>query len=143
MISFGYIWCVQWMVTMLLTMGPPVETGYATGIQFYEGSLPEARVQAAAEDKLIFIEVYADWCTVCKVMEESTFRDPEVMDLIDAHFLAWKVNIESTQGKLFAIQEDVQVLPALLILDAQGQKLMQIDQALQPKALLKMLKSHL
>ncbi|NND09097.1 MAG: DUF255 domain-containing protein [Saprospiraceae bacterium] len=141
MTSFGYIWCVQWMMGVVLNTTPlSIDQ---SGIQFYPGSLQEVRSEAALQDKLVFVEVYADWCTVCKVMEESTFRNPEVVDLIDQHYLAWKVNIESTPGKLFAIQEGIKVLPSLLVLDKNGRQLSKIDQALQPSALLKVLKSHL
>ncbi len=143
MVSFCGLWFLKWVLPLVVSFAPTADDTSHMGIQFYDGTLQEARDQAMADDKLIFIEVYADWCTPCKVMEESTFRDAQVVDLIENHFLAWKVDVESTPGKLFAIQEGIHSLPALLVQDAQGNPLMKINKALQPQAFIQMLKAHL
>ena len=38
-------------------------------------SLTSVVDQAIAENKLIFVDIYADWCTPCKMMDEDVFSD--------------------------------------------------------------------
>ena len=41
-------------------------------------NLEEGQLQAKAENKLMMIDTYADWCVACKELEEFTFSTPEV-----------------------------------------------------------------
>jgi len=45
--------------------------------------------------KLIFIDVYTDWCGWCKKMDQSTFKDSAVVAYMNEHFYAVKMNAES------------------------------------------------
>ncbi len=47
------------------------------------------------EKKFIFIDMYTDWCTWCKKMDGSTFKDPSVINYIDQNFYAVKLNPET------------------------------------------------
>ena len=100
-------------------------------------------VRAQLEDKLIFVDVYAPWCTSCKLMEESTFRSNEVATLLNRHYVPVKIDIESLEGEIFATQENISTLPALLVLNQEGDKLTQVNEALQTEDMLKLLKKHL
>ena len=56
--------------------------------------------------KKIFIDVYTDWCSWCKVMDEKTFSHPEIATYLNTYFYPVKFNAESTkpitfQGKQF------------------------------------------
>ncbi len=112
-------------------------------INFHYGDMRAVIDLAKSEDKLIFVDVYASWCTSCKLMEESTFRSEDVTDLINDHYVPVKLNIESLEGEIFAVQEGITVLPALLVLNKEGNKLTQVNQALQVEGMVKLLKKHL
>lgn len=112
-------------------------------INFHHGDMKTVINRAQSEDKLIFVDVYASWCTSCKLMEESTFRSEDVTDLINDHYVPVKLNIESLEGEIFAVQEGITVLPALLVLNKKGNKLTQVNQALQAEGMVKLLKKHL
>ncbi|HHJ20854.1 MAG TPA: thioredoxin domain-containing protein [Gammaproteobacteria bacterium] len=43
--------------------------------------------QAQAEDKYLLLDLVAVWCHWCHVMEEKTYRDPRVVQLIQQHFV--------------------------------------------------------
>jgi thioredoxin-related protein len=44
--------------------------------------------------KKIFIDVYTDWCGWCTHMENTTFHDSTVVDLMNKYFIAVKLNAE-------------------------------------------------
>ncbi len=45
-------------------------------------SLEDVRRQIADSDRPVLLDLYADWCISCKVMERSVFPDPEVAALL-------------------------------------------------------------
>ena len=58
-------------------------------------SWEEAMKKNETENRLIFIDVYTDWCGWCKVMDKKTFTDPEVVKQLNEHFYAVKFNAEA------------------------------------------------
>ena len=57
------------------------------GIQFAEGSWEEVLRQAAEQNKLIFVDVYTDWCGPCKMMSRNVFPASEVGAFFNEHFI--------------------------------------------------------
>jgi len=53
---------------------------------------PEIFAQAKRENKLILLDLEAVWCHWCHVMAETTYRDPAVVGLINARYLAVRVD---------------------------------------------------
>lgn len=111
-------------------------------IHFRGGDLKSNMKLAENEQKLLFVDITARWCHSCKLMEETTFRSPEVVKLINDHYVAIKVDADQIEGKLLAAQENVKVLPALIVMDARGNRLDMINQAPSEDRLTSMLKSH-
>jgi uncharacterized protein YyaL (SSP411 family) len=56
---------------------------------------PETFARAKAERKYIVMDGSAEWCHWCHVMEATTYHDPEVRKVLDAHFIAVKVDVDS------------------------------------------------
>jgi len=52
--------------------------------------------KARKESKHIVIDFYADWCKWCKVMDEKTFSDVTVKELMRKRFIPIRVNSENT-----------------------------------------------
>ncbi|HBH36704.1 MAG TPA: hypothetical protein DDW45_10385 [Gammaproteobacteria bacterium] len=48
--------------------------------------------QAKQQNKLVFLDLTAEWCLFCKKMDETTYRDPEVVAYINEHFLPVRVS---------------------------------------------------
>ena len=45
----------------------------------WTGSLHEGLAQAKAENKLVFIDMWATWCKNCFAMDKTTFEDEQVI----------------------------------------------------------------
>jgi uncharacterized protein YyaL (SSP411 family) len=56
---------------------------------------PETFARAKAEHKYIVLDGSAEWCHWCHVMEATTYHDAEVRKLLDKHFIAEKVDVDS------------------------------------------------
>jgi thioredoxin-related protein len=64
-------------------------------------TLEEAAKRAKSEKRPIFIDVYTDWCGWCKVMDKSTFSEPEVAKLLNDKFYAVKFDAEQKEDVNF------------------------------------------
>jgi uncharacterized protein len=51
--------------------------------------------RARSEGRLLLVHGAAEWCHWCHVMEETTYRDPEVGALVRDHFVAVRVDVDS------------------------------------------------
>lgn len=50
---------------------------------------------AREHDKIILINVVAQWCHWCHVMDETTYEDPQVVALLDEHFVTIRVDSDA------------------------------------------------
>lgn len=99
--------------------------------------------QAVTADKLIFVDIYADWCTPCKMMDEDVFSDENVSDFMKANFVNYKVDGEKHNGPNLGVMFGVGGYPTLLILDQKGRVLERNDGALYHSGLKRMAKEAL
>ena len=76
-------------------------------------SIEEAEARCTKEPKMIFIDVYTDWCGWCKRMDKDTFSNPVIAKYMNEHYYAVKLNAETSdtivfQGKQYVgyVRED-------------------------------------
>lgn len=86
-------------------------------------SLSEVLLKAEKEDKIVFIDMYADWCLPCKVMDEEVFNDKATADFMNGNFINYKVNGEKGEGPDLAVLFQVKGYPTHLFVDAKGRVL--------------------
>jgi thiol-disulfide isomerase/thioredoxin len=92
----------------------------AQGIDFFHGTFDEAKAKAKAEDKLIFVDAYAEWCGPCKKMAANVFTKPKAGDFFNSNFINLKIDMEKEENAVFAGQYPVSAYPTLMVLDAEG-----------------------
>ncbi len=92
----------------------------AKGIEFFEGSLEEAKQSAAEQGRLIFIDAYTTWCGPCKRMSAQVFTKDEVGEFYNSAFVNLKLDMEKGEGKAFQRKYRVTAFPTLLFLDSEG-----------------------
>lgn len=88
----------------------------------------EAAFAAARESgKLVLVDLYADWCTWCKVMDKEVFATPEFQRFASDYVLL-RVDVEDgAEGTAIQRRYGAESLPALLLLDAQRALVGRID----------------
>ncbi|MHC1775657.1 MAG: thioredoxin family protein [Lentimicrobium sp.] len=88
--------------------------------------------------KMIFVDIYTDWCGWCKKMDSETFSNPEVVAYMNKKYYAVKLNAEqkgpinfkeqvfvnaspekpkSTHGLALALLKNEKLYPSYVILD--------------------------
>src|ERR1700690_970759 len=55
----------------------------------------EAFARAKREHKYVILDLEAVWCHWCHVMDATTYRDPRVISLLGAHYIAVRVDQDS------------------------------------------------
>lgn len=70
-----------------------------TTIQWH--TLEEALAAQKENPKKLLIDVYTDWCGWCKVMDQKTFTDPNVIQHLNENYYAVKFNAEQKQPITF------------------------------------------
>ncbi len=61
-------------------------------VKWWGGWCAKAFEKAINEDKPLLIDIGAGWCHWCHVMDETTYKDPEVVQLINDYFIPIKVD---------------------------------------------------
>lgn len=64
-------------------------------------TVEEAIEAQKKEPRKILIDVYTQWCGPCKMMDRTTFHDPEVVSYINANYYAVKFDAESPEDLVF------------------------------------------
>ena len=96
--------------------------------------------EAKASHKKIFVDAYAVWCAPCKKLQETTFKDPKAADYFNRHFINISIDVEKGEGVGLAKAWRIEGLPALLILDENGNQLLNHTGYVDGKGLLEFAK---
>ena len=72
------------------------------------------------ENKLLFVNVYADWCGACKLLKENTFQSKEVAAAVNSNFISIDINAEKGEGIDLSKRYEVTAHPLILIIDGDG-----------------------
>lgn len=100
-----------WLLVLLVSAVPPVP---AADNRIAWHTFAEGEMLRREEGKTAMLYFHAAWCQYCTLMEENTFTDPTVVELINRHFIAIKVDVDAQQK--IAAQFGVRGLPATVFL---------------------------
>ena len=110
----------------------------AQGIEFYQGSWEDALLKAAQEDKIIFVDAYAEWCGPCKRMAREVFPQEEVGAFFNRHFINMKIDMEKGMGLEFRKKYPVSAFPTLFFIGPDGEVVQKAKGAQQVDGLIKL-----
>jgi len=95
------------------------EISSSPSLPFVPLSFDEALARARAEQKLVLVDVYTDWCGWCTKMDRDVFADTRVKTAL-LGFVPIRVNADKGGGRAVAARYRVYGLPTFLVVDADG-----------------------
>ncbi len=93
----------------------------------WEYDLATAQTRARAEKKLLFVDVWAEWCGPCQYLKHKVFPTPEAQRAL-GKYVAVSLMTQSKDGKSDPVNMKVaerfrvEGYPTLLILDGEGRE---------------------
>lgn len=100
--------------------------------------------KAKKNPKLILVDLYADWCVPCRVMDANVYTDPTVASLLNSKFYAVKLDVESKDtvmcdGQRKIVKEcmtevwELSVLPSFVLLAPKGLSILTVTDSMSPQ----------
>lgn len=115
----------------------PVEAvaNHATVEVSWESDMPAALERARTEGKPVLVNFYADWCVWCKRLESTTLRDAKVASVLQNRVVPLSLDVDG-DGKELSNKYQVDGLPTIIVLDADGRELGRIPGYMPPDSFL-------
>lgn len=109
------------LLFLILLSSCETEEKVQTEIQWQHSLTSATFEQAAKEGKLILLTLEANWCHWCHVMEDSTYSDLAVQQLLNDKFISVKVDQDANPE--LASRYRKYGWPATIVLNAKGEDL--------------------
>lgn len=103
--------------------------GQAGGIAWM--GFDEGMAKAKGSGKPVMVDFYTTWCKFCTMLDDTTYKDPEIISLLNTNFVSIKVDAEGTgqvnhDGKQMSMSElaksfNVQGYPTVWFFDGKGE----------------------
>lgn len=129
--------------SLMASANASTTNGPENNVKFHAGSFNSGLERAQNEGKLLFVEFYADWCTPCKWMDKTTFKNENVVSLINSNYVALKMDIEHDDGAVLKSQYSVRMLPTILIFNSEGKMVDRVEKTLSSESMISLLSFHL
>lgn len=92
--------------------------------------------KAKAENKMVFVDAYTDWCSYCHKLDKEVYTDQSVVDYYAQHFINVKFDAETDFGYPKADELNISGYPTLLFMTSQDQVFKVVDGFVPAEALL-------
>lgn len=112
------------------------------GVKWFKGSLDKAMEAAKKEDKIVFIDFYADWCAPCKMLDKMVWQDADSARQIKAmKVIPMKMDAEK-EGEEAAVKYKVKAYPTILFLDREGKEISRTSGFRDKEEILKIIRKN-
>ena len=100
--------------------------------------------KAKTNPRLIFVDLYADWCIPCRAMDATVYSDPSVAALLNLKFYAVKLDAESQDSIVCDGQKktvkrcyfdvwELSVLPVFVLIAPKGLTILTVSDSMSPQ----------
>lgn len=110
----------KYLLVLALMLATIVSATAKGGVEFREGTLDEMVAKAAAENKYLFVELFATWCGPCRVMERTLATD-EAGAYMNPRFVSVRYDVDKATGALLARTNGVRSIPTCLVINGNGE----------------------
>ena len=101
----------------------------------------DALKKAEKGPKLIFVDLHAEWCVPCKVMEKTVYSDPTVSSLLNVRFYPVKLDVDSEKKikcdgieasvrSCFSEVWELSAIPAFVLLAPKGLSILTVTESM-------------
>ena len=105
--------------------------------QDLEGALQKAK----AENKLVLVDIYAEWCAQCKELDEKTWPDAGVKAWIEKNAVPVRIDTDKRRPDL-AKKLEIRSYPSVILLDGDGREVRRSLGFQKPETMLKFLSAR-
>src|SRR5580692_11044573 len=127
--------CVLGLSVSVFASGPASSVPALHWQAWSDGAFAEAR----AEHKFVLLDLEAVWCHWCHVMDDVTYRDPDVMRLLNGSYILVKVDQDSRPDISNRYQD--YGWPAKVVFAADGSEIVKRQGYLPPRPMASMLQA--
>lgn len=82
-------------IILVFVILPILAVGQTESAQINWLSWSEVEAEMEKEPRKVLVDVYTKWCGPCKMMNKTTFQDPQVVEYVNEHYYAIKFDAES------------------------------------------------
>ena len=100
---------------------------------------PAVFEQASREGRLVLLDLTAEWCRLCKKMDKTTYRDPQVIAVINRTYIPVRADEKDNPELGMRYQEFGR--PATVIFDSNGAEVYKKRGYVQPQWMVWMLEA--
>jgi thiol:disulfide interchange protein len=91
--------------------------GSEPNLVIWEGTFSSALNKAKAENKLMFVYIYANWCGYCKQLSRTVFASPILADHLNTHYACLKLDGEEpSEGRPFVSRYNLRGYPNTVVI---------------------------
>lgn len=122
------------------------KSGGQTGLEPGEADAPAIAWQdynqgmelASTKEQPVFLYFHADWCTYCRKLKKTTFKDEAVLSYLRDNFVS--ISVDTDKETELASQWKVKGLPTLWFLRSDNSKISSLPGYVDAKQFLRILK---
>ncbi len=104
----------------------------AQGVQYFQGDVYDALLEAKKQKKLLLVECYAGWNYKSRWMNEMMNGSSKVLDFFSSNVVVWQIDTSTPGGAKFAVDYQVTDYPSIFIFNQSGVVINKIDKAMEP-----------
>ncbi|WP_148278087.1 thioredoxin family protein [Desulfobacula toluolica] len=98
----------------------------------------QGMAMAKTQGKHVFLYFHADWCTYCRKLKKTTFKDEAVLSYLRDNFIS--IAVDTDKNQKLSTQWKVKGLPTLWFLEPDNSKISSIPGYVEKKQFLNILK---